>query len=140
MTDEEFHQAIEAAKRDWPTLTDFGLGTFHHPDSDQGEDFEEERQNLGADRRRFELAVSFIQHRGLRKTIDRGVSSYGLKHTATDWHDAQTPGNNYMTNGVFIAALHYCGAQIKRKPAKHGPCPNVLTNLRQPARPKRRWR
>ena len=55
----------------------------------------------------FELALLLLQHCDKRKSLNRNVSSYGLKHTAeriSREHKIRTDLGNYVSNGVLIAA------------------------------------
>ncbi|MGC6500822.1 MAG: hypothetical protein ACON4C_11565 [Henriciella sp.] len=64
----------------------------------------------------FELALLLLQHCQKRKTLNRNVTSYGLKHTAeriSREHKIRTDLGNYVSNGVLIAAAFYEGFDVR---------------------------
>ena len=125
-------EAIRAAMEAMPLLTDFGFGTFEHPGSASGPDFEKQRRDLlesSWSEKSFEIACAFLRQLDKTKRVRAGAgTSYGLKHRASAWarQTGRCTGDCYITNGVFIAAMHACGFDIK-------PCspnsPNAIGNI-----------
>lgn len=114
-----------------PGLSRFGFGTFPKAGAtkEQMEDkFKSDRAKLLTDycAREFLRAVAYIEMCSKRKTINRKVSSYGLKHRAERYHSTLRPitriedlprvedaHDPYVSNGAFIAAAIHLGFDIK---------------------------
>lgn len=103
---------IQAAIDAIPKLNDFGIGV---PFSSEKQTKEEVAERYAKDVQRlldsteqFENACEWIRDNLTpTKTINQSRSSYGLKHIAER-------EIGYITNGLFIAAMHHCGYLVAR--------------------------
>ncbi|HVY20403.1 MAG TPA: hypothetical protein VHA70_10045 [Bauldia sp.] len=108
-----------------PRLTDFGLGIYSmsklSPEEKEAE-FEKERAAMYRPEAEaaFEKACEFLAQVDKTESINTKRSSYGLKHTYGN------KGENYITNGMFIAAAIHCGFKWKET---HSGSPNVSFNM-----------
>jgi hypothetical protein len=96
----------------YPELTDFGFGVGNQHNltpAEREEKFRINRAKMFEDRSllQFIRARAWLQEQGMRKTLNRRGTSYGLKHIAA--HDI-----GYVTNGIFIAAAVSVGFEIER--------------------------
>lgn len=57
-------------------------------------------------------AQQFIATRRIRKTLNKGLSSYGWKHKAERWGKAAGL-SPYVSNGAMIMAAHLCGVAVE---------------------------
>jgi hypothetical protein len=55
----------------------------------------------------------WLQMMGPRRTPNRRISSYGLKHVVEGWHRERGTGG-YVANGCFIMAAHRLGFTLER--------------------------
>lgn len=68
----------------------------------------------------FARAIAFLETKEKARTVSRRGTSYGYKHEAERFHEAQSPrANPYVSNGLFIAAALHLGFTVKRD--GHGP-------------------
>jgi hypothetical protein len=68
----------------------------------------------------FVRAIAFLETKEKARTVKRKGTSYGYKHDAERFHEAQAPrANPYVANGLFIAAALHLGFTVKRD--GHGP-------------------
>jgi hypothetical protein len=73
----------------------------------------------------FERAVEFLEARGQRATLNRQVTSYSWKHSAEKFHRAAGADNDYVANGMMIAAAVHLGFKVVRD--DYGP--NAFLNV-----------
>lgn len=99
-----------------PRLTNDGLGIFDEvrkPRDQRQREFAEKRKKLSSawGVQEFMRAIKFLSEFGQRKTINRKIGSYGLKHQAEDFfRDRGT--DCYVSNGALIAAALHLGFKI----------------------------
>ena len=101
------------------TMHGFGAPRDRTWVTDYGAVVEQSRQEFYEDRScdQFELALLFLQRAERRKTLNRELSSYRLKHVAENIardFKVRTDLRNYVSNGAFIAAALYEGFEVKR--------------------------
>lgn len=114
----DFAAAIEAVMRAHPELTHFGFGVFD-PDRKTSAQVREEmltnRARMLESRsiEEFRCAVDFLAQVPRRKTLNRGTTSYGLKHEAEHFH-RERGAAEYISNGMFIAAAIHLGFMVQR--------------------------
>jgi hypothetical protein len=124
------HSAIRAVMDKMPEL---GRGGFFVHDRRQGtlkenrQQHEQGRANMLLDDAigEFERAVEFLEHRGQRATLNRQVTSYTWKHSAEKFHRAAGADNDYVANGMMIAAAIHLGFKVVRD----GYGPNAFLNV-----------
>lgn len=105
-----------------PWLTTHGFGVPRHRYSTAEafrEEMESSRQEFSKDKTcdQFELALIMLQRCERRKTLNRDFHTYNLKHTAENLSremEFRTELDNYISNGVFIAAALYEGFEVRR--------------------------
>jgi hypothetical protein len=113
-------------------LTHFGIGPNSQNMKDAGGQYgraiERGQAQLLARLDECNRALTFLRHVEPRKTINRKMSSYGLKHTAEGFLRSLTdpPTNAYVANGAFICAALHRGFEMKRT---HVSSPNVHFNI-----------
>jgi hypothetical protein len=119
---------IQLAVTRYPELTDFGFGVYDERSrrlspAEREAKFQINRAKLFEERslRQFLSARAWLQGQGMRKTLNKRGTSYGLKHVAA--HDI-----GYCTNGVFIAAAISAGFRIERA-GPWGQSPNAFINI-----------
>ncbi len=112
-------------------LTHFGMG----PNSQNLKDsanymqaVERGQEQLLAALDECNRACTFLRHVDRRKSINRKMSSYGLKHEAEAFLRSLTdrPSNAYVANGAFICAALHLGFEMQRA---HLSSPNVYFNI-----------
>jgi hypothetical protein len=74
-----------------------------------------------------QVATAWLSLCGRRKTVNRKVSSYTLKHECERW------AGRYVSNGALLMAAHSLGFAINQ--ISYGP--NGWINISQVGRPKR---
>ncbi|TAJ82888.1 hypothetical protein [Reyranella sp.] len=99
---------------------------------------EENRSNFDASRQcmlgidyveQFVRAWEYLETLEKSKSVSRRRTSYGYKHNAEQFHKAANPGDdNYVSNGMFIAAALSLGFSVKRD----GNGPNAFINIAVP--------
>lgn len=97
-----------------PSLTDFGMNIHHQYNKlsvdERKEQFNNERQALANNLKQFQLCCQWLEMCEPVKTINRDISSYGLKHKV------EKHFGEYVTNGAFIAAVIHLGIPYKTWP------------------------
>jgi hypothetical protein len=117
-----------------PWLSSEGLHLFESSEGDpeKGKDnfgnkttYREFMDNLARLRKSWDVygnefagACTLLEGMGKIKAINRRYSSYGLKHL----FEKKT---GYIPNGVFIAAVVYCGFRYKAYNNSPNPCFNI---------------
>src|SRR5262249_30734520 len=105
-----------------PQLSDFGFGLtdFDKTHEERVARFREDRESICEPRSlaQFIVARRWLSQFTKLKSLNKGGSSYGLKHIAE--HDI-----GYVTNGVFIAAAIAEGFSVQRI----GNSPNAVFNI-----------
>lgn len=96
-----------------PLLNHSGLGVHDtwippHRHKERQRFVVRERASLLADSDAFAACLTFLRQITPRKTINRHMTSYGLKHVAEDWLGL------YIANGTFIAAAIDAGFRYVR--------------------------
>lgn len=113
-------------------LTQFGIGpnsqSLKDASNHYGRAIERGQAQLLARVDECNRALTFLRHVEPRKTINRKMSSYGLKHTAEGFLRSLTdpPANAYVANGAFICAALHLGFEMQRT---HLSSPNVYFNM-----------
>ncbi|WP_433949950.1 hypothetical protein [Brevundimonas bullata] len=83
----------------------------------------------------FARAVAFLQTKEKARKVSRKGTSYGYKHEAERFHEAQFPRSNpYVANGLFIAAALHLDFTVKRD----GNGPNGFINIASAPMPRDR--
>ncbi len=116
MSRDQIQKAIDKL----PEPTDFGVGVYNGRRLHAAEyesKFRADRETLLNSTGAFVKTCQWLEKIEKIKTINNKHSSYGLKHLAEE-------EIGYITNGVFIAAIH-CGFEFKI----HRNSPNVAFNM-----------
>tara|TARA_R100001443_G_scaffold74005_1_gene81845 strand:+ start:363 stop:743 length:381 start_codon:yes stop_codon:yes gene_type:complete len=101
-------KTLEEIKKEYPNLRTNG---FKYNDYDGGDLLKRPKE--------FEAVCKWLNDNiGKRKTIDDGISSYGLKHIVED------AIHHYVCNGILIASALACGYKMK-----HYRGPNCFFNM-----------
>ena len=66
-----------------------------------------ERRELAREVKEFAMACDWLSRQPRRKTVNRGMSSHGLKHVV------EGESRCYLTNGAFIAAALALGFTVR---------------------------
>lgn len=121
--------AIHAVMDKMPEL---GRGGFfvhdrRHTPAANRQQHEESRASMLVDGAigEFERAIEFLKHRGQRATLNRKITSYSWKHDAERFHRAAGADNDYVANGMMIAAAIHLGFKF----AREGYGPNAFLNV-----------
>lgn len=125
---------IKSVMRDVPELTYFGFGSSWHREKTYEEylqDVELDKQKLLASLNECNRACQYLQYVEKRKTVNRNINSYGLKHSVEHYFHKHYPGRShslcYVSNGAFLCAAYFMGFDVKRKPGS----PNAWINYSQ---------
>lgn len=131
---------IADVMRQLPDLTHFGFGSYNA----QNQTYQQYLKNVEDDKVKLLNAVTecnraceFIHHLKKRKTINRRMGSYGLKHEA-EYFLRQRNGTSdeYLSNGSFLCAAHFMGFTISNRGYRN---PNACINVSMES-PVIRWR
>ncbi|MGA7713922.1 MAG: hypothetical protein WCA81_18665 [Rhizomicrobium sp.] len=133
MTDrEETHQHILRVMVRHPELTTngFGFGHLVRP-ADYEVEFQKRRRDMLSDGscRQFEMAVTWLRLCSRTKRVNRGQTTYGLKHEAEAW------ARSYISNGMLIAAALHLGFTVAPASGSADDCPNAYINISTRHRP-----
>jgi hypothetical protein len=111
--------AIKAVMDKEPHLAAWGFGILREPQKPYQQrlrEFEESRSALlspaGVDE--FIRSREYLSYFPRRRTINRGVSSYGLKSSAERFHRDRGATDSYMSNGALISAAVHLGFDIRQ--------------------------
>jgi hypothetical protein len=100
---------IEKILQKEPTLTPLGIegpGTFTCDNPDFDDDYI----------RQINTCINWLKGKKLKKTLNKNISSYGIKHILERELDT------YVSNGCFIAAVIHLGIPYYRIPES----PNIF--------------
>lgn len=115
LTQRDFLNAIEKE----PYLIDFGIRCSSHIDRKKTA---EENRKLYLEQRasfensgfpEFNICCEWLQGCNQRKTINTSFSSYRLKHMVEAWAKKAGLGDEYVSNGAFVAAAIHMGFDWK---------------------------
>lgn len=126
-TNQDFLSAIEKE----PYLIDFGIRCGSHIDWKKTAEenkaiYLSERESFQATGfSEFRICCKWLQGCNQRKTINTSLSSYRLKHMVEKWARKTGRGDQYVSNGAFIAAAIHMG--FDWKPVFDSP--NVMFNI-----------
>jgi hypothetical protein len=110
--------SIKAVMDKQPTLARWGFGIARDRTKSR-EQCEAEFQEARADMLKphtvgeFIRAREFLSQHRKRASINRKLSSYGLKHRAEGFHRDLRAPDPYVSNGLFIAAAFHLGFLVK---------------------------
>lgn len=118
MTREEIAAVMEKV----PLLNDFGIGLYRdgsqiRTKQEREEEMQKNREQLLNSAEICTKVCEWLADKRKIKSISDGSSSYGLKHIAE--HDL----DEYVSNGVFIAAAIHCGFPYRVR------APNVMFGI-----------
>ena len=155
--------AIKSVMDIEPSLARWGFGMIDSPGQTREQrtiEFQHAREEMLAAPAvaQFVRAHHFLSHFGRRASINRRISSYGLKHQAEGFHRDLGLTDVYVGNGMLIAAAIHLGFKVMRTGINaclnigakqehpipnHGPASPVLSERALPAAGKTRlmaWR
>lgn len=127
--------AIKQVMQKTPNLTHFWFGIYYDRNQtieNRMKEFEKNRKAMLTEYAtdEFLIAMEFASHLQLRKTLNKSVTSYGLKHQAERFFQANPrpdrPGHGYIINGMMIVAAIHLG--FKAASTHHG-SPNAYFNV-----------
>ncbi len=115
----EERAAIQRVMEREPNLAKWGFGVHDEPAKPRAvreAEFQSNRQAMLNPRAigEFVRAREFLSQFGQRKSINRKISSYGLKHRAEEFHRDNGSDDPYVGNGMLIAAAVHLGFRTAR--------------------------
>ena len=121
-----FKNNIEPTRQDFlnalenePLLIDNGIRCIQHIDrkktaAENNEIFKNQRESFAnSGYHEFTLCCEWLKNCRQRKTINTSISSYTLKDMVEAWAKESGRGNQYVSNGAFIAAAIHMGFDLK---------------------------
>ena len=111
---EEIKELMEKVRQQEPKLTGFGMYS------------EEKYENDPIPEGEFILCMEWLKEQTISKTINRELSSYGMKHCVEEWHRKTKASYKYISNGSVIAAIIALGIPYQ----KYSDEPNIFAAVK----------